>query len=289
MRHLIVGASGQVGGALFTCAHEKKLDVVGTYLTTPSRDLRKFDITDRSRVLRLIRETNPDVIYLAAAMTNVDRCQSEEGLSYEINVRGLDNVIDAANKSDATIVFISTDYLFDGSEGPYSETDLPNPLNVYGMHKLIGEHAVATRANNYLIVRTTVVFGWEEIGKNFVVRLKQKLAQGQKVEVPVDQMGTPTYNRNFAHSVLELASKGYDGIYNVVGTSYMSRYDFALQVASIFGLDSRLIKPVTTRELGQKAPRPLNAGLSCRKAQSVLKTRLLSSEEGLRQMLKDDL
>lgn len=290
MRHMIIGASGQVGGAIYGSATlERKSEAVGTWNTKPAHGLRKLDITDRSRVFRLVRDVAPDVIYLCAALTNVDRCEQEMAESYRVNVFGTHNLIDAANRTGATLVFLSSDYVFDGADGPYTEMDAPNPLSVYGFHKLIGEHLVSTSCENYLIVRSTVVFGWEEIGKNFIIRLRQKLAQKQYVRVPSDQVGTPTYNRNLAVAILDLVKNGARGVYNVAGTTSISRYDFALQAARIFGLDPRLIVPVTTAKLEQPARRPLKGGLNVKKAQSEIATKLLSSEEGLQKMLKDEL
>ncbi len=290
MKHLVIGASGQVGGALYGCAHEHGLDVHGTCLTSHRRNLRKLDIVDRARVLRLVRGLSPDVIYATAAMSSADRCEGEAELSYEISVRGIENLIDAANRADAILVHISSDYIFDGKNGPYYETEPASPINVYGLHKLIAEHLITTKAVRYLIVRTTVVYGWEDIGKNFVMHLKSKLAQGQSIQVPEDQIGTPTYNRNLARAIIEAVEKyEVNGVLNITGPTLLSRYEFALQVATTFGLDPRLIKPVSTAHLGQKALRPLKAGLINRKAQSLLETRLLGSEEGLAEMLRDDL
>ncbi|MBX9694118.1 MAG: SDR family oxidoreductase, partial [Cyanobacteria bacterium] len=247
MKHLVIGASGQVGGALFACAHEQGMDVYGTCLTSHRRNLRKLDITERSRVLRLVRELSPDVIYATAAMSSADRCEGEPELSYQVSVRGIENLIDAANRADAILVHISSDYIFDGKDGPYYETEPASPINVYGLHKVLAEHLIATKATRYLIVRTTVVYGWEDIGKNFVMHLKSKLIQGQAIKVPNDQIGTPTYNRNLARAIIEAVEKWEtNGVINIVGPSLVSRYEFALQVANVFGLDPRLIKPTST-------------------------------------------
>lgn len=290
MKHMIIGASGQIGSAIYGSAGaERKSEVVGTWKTKPAHGLRKLDITDRSRVFRLVRDFSPDVIYLCAAMTNIDRCEQEFDESYKVNVLGTHNLIDAANRLGAKLVYISSDYIFDGDDGPYTELDAPNPLSVYGLHKLIGEQMVATTCENYLIVRSTLVFGWEEIGKNFIIRLRQRLSQKQYVKVPSDQIATPTYNRNLSNAILELTKNNAHGVYNLAGTSLISRYDFALQAARIFGLDPRLIVPVTTAKLEQPARRPLKAGLNVKKSQSEMSTKLLTSEEGLQRMLKDEL
>lgn len=289
MRHLVVGASGQIGGAIYKSLVEKNQEVMGTWFSQPARGMRKLDVNDRSRMFKLVKEAAPDVIYACAAMTNVDRCESEPKESFRVNVVGLANLVEAANRVDAKIVLISSDYIFDGAKGPYDVTDLSNPLNVYGYHKVLTEQHVATVAQSFLIVRTTVVYGWEAVGKNFVARLLHKLSQGQKVKVPSDQIGTPTYNRNFSKALVELVNSDQSGLFHIAGSTSTDRYAFAVRAAQVFGLDSRLIHAVATHDLKQKAQRPLKAGLKLDKTREVISTKLLGYEDGLRQMLKDEL
>lgn len=289
MRHLVVGASGQIGGAIYKSLVEKNQEVMGTWFSQPARGMRKLDVNDRSRMFKLVKEAAPDVIYACAAMTNVDRCESEPKESFRVNVVGLANLVEAANRVEAKIVLISSDYIFDGAKGPYDVTDLSNPLNVYGYHKVLTEQHVATVAQSFLIVRTTVVYGWEAVGKNFVARLLHKLSQGQKVKVPSDQIGTPTYNRNFSKALVELVNSDQSGLFHIAGSTSTDRYAFAVRAAQVFGLDSRLIHAVATNDLKQKAQRPLKAGLKLDKTREVISTKLLGYEDGLRQMLKDEL
>lgn len=289
MKHLVVGASGQIGGAVYKSLLEKNQDVMGTWFSQPARGMRKLDVNDRSRLFKIVKEAAPDIIYACAGMTNVDRCESEPKESFRVNVVGLANLVEAANRAEAKIVLLSSDYIFDGAKGPYDVTDLSNPLNVYGYHKVLTEQHVATVAQNFLIVRTTIVYGWEAVGKNFIARLLHKLSQGQKVKVPSDQIGTPTYNRNFSRALIELASKEEQGVFHISGSTSTDRYAFAVRAAQVFGLDSRLIHAVSTADLKQKARRPLKAGLKLDKTREVISTKLLGYEDGLRQMLKDEL
>lgn len=289
MKHLVVGASGQIGGAVFKSLVEKNSDVTGTWHTQPARGMRKLDINERSRLFKLVKEVSPDVIYACAGLTNVDRCETDAKESFRVNVIGMANLVESANRAGAKLVLLSSDYIFDGDCGPYAVNDLPNPLNVYGYHKLVAEQHVATSAMNYLIVRTTVVYGWEVVGKNFIARLIHKLSQKQKVRVPNDQIGTPTYNRNFARALIELVGMNENGVFHIGGSTSTDRYGFAVKAAQVFGLDSRLIHACSTEELKQNARRPLKAGLKLDKAREILSTKLLGYEEGLRQMLKDNL
>lgn len=289
MKHLVVGASGQIGGAVYKSLVEKNHDVLGTYYSQPARGMRKLDINERARVFKLVKDASPDVIYACAGLTNVDRCESDPKESFRVNVVGASNLVEAANRVGAKLVLLSSDYIFDGDRGPYEVDDLANPLNVYGYHKLVAEQHVATTAENYLIVRTTVVYGWEVVGKNFIARLIHKLSQKQKVRVPDDQIGTPTYNRNFARALIELVGKDETGVYHVAGSTSTDRFGFAVRAAQIFGLDSRLIHACSTAELKQNARRPLKAGLKLDKTRDLISTKLLGFEDGLRQMLKDNL
>jgi dTDP-4-dehydrorhamnose reductase len=193
-------------------------------------------------------------------------------------------VVQAVNEINAKIIFFSSDYVFDGVQGPYSEDDPAHPISEYGNQKLIGEHYIAFHSKNYLIIRTTVVYGWETQGKNFVQRLIKSLRDGERIRVPVDQIGNPTFAPNLAEAVIELATGGETGICNIVGSTLVSRYEFAVTIAKAFDLDPLLIVPVSTEELGQVAQRPLSAGLRVDKAQKILRTSLLGYLEGLRIM-----
>src|SRR5688572_6162993 len=151
MKHLVVGASGQIGGAVYKSLVEKNSDVLGTYYAQPARGMRKLDINERARLFKLVKEVSPDVIYACAGLTNVDRCEADPKESFRVNVVGAANLVEAANRVGAKLVLLSSDYIFDGDHGPYDVDDLPNPLNVYGYHKLVTEQHVATVAEDYLI------------------------------------------------------------------------------------------------------------------------------------------
>ncbi|MFH0777686.1 MAG: sugar nucleotide-binding protein, partial [Candidatus Eisenbacteria bacterium] len=178
-------------------------------------------------------------------------------------------------------------YVFDGEDGPYTEDDTPSPINEYGRQKLECEEIVQTEITNFVIVRTTVVYGVEARKKNFVAKLIDALSKGDCVRVPSDQYGNPTYVWNVAEASVELARRRDTGIFNVVGATRIDRYGFAREAAREFGLSERLVAPVTTPELTQRAKRPLNAGLVTDKAGAVLKTRLLGTAEGLARMREE--
>jgi len=284
-RSLVIGASGLVGEHLVNLLTVSGENPIATFRTNPIRSAEQLDICQHAQVKSFFKQLQPEIVFLPAALTNVDYCERNREFSYMTNVIGVKNVVEASNAIGARLIYFSTDYIFDGMAGPYYEDSTANPLSEYGRQKLIAEHYIALTAFNYLIIRTTVVYGWERQGKNFIYRLVKSLKEGNTVKVPNDQVGTPTYALDLAKNAIILSRIDLKGIMNVAGANCISRYEFALEAAKIFSLPQNLIHPVTTRELNQPAARPLVAGLKTEKAQTLLQTTLASSGEGLRLML----
>jgi dTDP-4-dehydrorhamnose reductase len=283
-RYAVIGASGQVGGYLYRAVLDSGAGVAGTYGSHPAEGLRALDIRDGGAVEALLAEERPSAVFLPASLTNVDYCEAHPAEGYEVNVAGVRNVVAAANAVGARLVYFSSDYVFDGRSGPYAEDAPANPLCEYGRQKLAAEHYVALHARSYLIIRTTVVYGWERQGKNFVQRLVASLSAGRTVAVPADQVGSPTYAPDLAAAALALARSDARGVAHVVGSERASRYEFACEAAGVFGLDPGLIRPVSTAELGQAAPRPLNAGMTVGREVERITGRLLDYRRGLEMM-----
>jgi dTDP-4-dehydrorhamnose reductase len=158
-------------------------------------------------------------------------------------------------------VYLSTEYVFDGRDGPYDEQRPITPISAYGRSKAEGEAAVLDADPAALLVRTTVVFGPEAHGRNFAYQLATRLGRGEAMPVPADQVSSPTYNRDLAAAVVGLLDGGHAGVVNVAGPEILDRAAFARRLATAMGLDPGLVVPKTTAELGQEAPRPLDAGL----------------------------
>ncbi len=284
-KQLIVGASGQVGLHLFNAVKESGVTPVGTSHSQSVAGLHSLDVRDADAVNKLIETSSPEVIYIASALTNVDYCESHPDESYDLNVRGCHNVVLAARTVKARVIYLSTDYVFDGTNGPYSEDDAPNPINVYGIHKLLAEHCVCTMASSYVIARTTGVFGPDIQRKNFINRLEDSMKKGIEVKVPSDQYSTPTYAPNLAQALCEAAYRAdFNGVLNLSGTEYVSRYDLAKTAAEVVNFDGSRIVPLTTAELNQTAKRPLSGGLRTDRASKLLKTELISFRDGLKEM-----
>jgi len=281
---LVIGASGMVGESLVNSLVEAGEIPVATYRTISIPSAEQLDICRFPQVTDFFERFQPKIVFLPAALTNVDYCEVNPALSYMTNVVGVKNVVEASNVVGARLIYFSSDYIFDGVAGPYNEDSLANPLSEYGRQKLIAEHHIALRCFSYLIIRTTIVYGWERQGKNFVYRLVKSLREGFPVKVPIDQVGTPTYAPELAQSAIKFSQMDLSGVVNIAGENRINRYEFALEVARIFNLPKKLIIPVTTKELEQPAKRPLIAGLKADKAKALLQTTYLSSSEGLHQM-----
>jgi dTDP-4-dehydrorhamnose reductase len=283
---LIIGASGLVGSALAEVCRRAGDRVHGTYRGNERPGLTQLDLRDRRALCKLVRDTGPEVIYLPAAVTKVDWCEQHEAESYSVNVTGPAKVAEAVGTLPVKLVYFSTDYVFDGLNGPYGEEDAPNPVNVYGRHKLAAEGILRQAVKSHLIVRTTWVYGAEQPPRNFAARTVQQLRAGIPVKVPVDQWGNPTYVSDLAALVREAVDKGITGILNAVGPQIVNRYEFALTLARVFDLPLHLITPVYTPELGQVAKRPLQGGLVVDRAKSLLSTSPRAVWEGLQAMKK---
>ena len=207
-------------------------------------------------------EHEVDVIYCIAGMTAVDACEDLPELALNINCRGPEMLAHVATKRGIPFVYFSTEYVFDGVDGPYHEDDPVNPLSVYGKSKWQGELAVQAACSHALVLRTTVVYGQDFGQKNYVYSLMRLLAAGKGMRVPQDQISTPTYNRDLAAATVALAERGVSGVYHACGPERMDRLEFAQAVARFLSLDAGLLTGVPTSALGQKAARPLNAGLA---------------------------
>jgi len=244
--------------------------------------LEPLDILKPKEVSALLARVKPAVVYLPVANPHVDWCEEHPEEAYEINVKATLGVAKMAVDQGAKPVFYSTDYVFDGEKGPYDEEAPTRPLQVYGRHKLEVEEGLLKFSRDALILRTAVVFGREHQGKNFVYTMRRMLGSGRTMQVPMDQISSPTYAQSLAEYSVRLALQGERGVFNVVGADTLSRYEFALKAAEVFGWNPDLIQPVSSDQLHQKARRPLRAGLVMGKAPSAVNLAPLAVETALR-------
>lgn len=258
---LLTGGNGQLGTELRHLLDEKGLNYVST-------DAQEMDITDEKATLAFIQELKPTIIYHCAAYTAVDKAEDEgKELDEKINVNGTENVAKAAKAVGAKFVYISTDYVFDGTkkEGVYKETDTPNPQNEYGRTKLLGEQAVKDLLDEYFIIRTSWVFG--KYGHNFVYTMKRLAQTHPRLTVVDDQYGRPTWTRTLAEFMVYIIENNADyGIYHLSNENSCSWYEFAKEILKETDVE---VAPVTSAEYPQKAKRPQYSVLDLTKAKNT--------------------
>lgn len=227
------------------------------FLTNLDLNYKTTDIADRKLVKEIIGQIKPDIIINAAAYTNVDGCESENELYWDVNVKAVENMVESAVALKPIFVHISTDYIFDGFNAPYREDDKPNPRGNYARSKMASENIVRSSKLEYLLIRTQILYGTgHRIRPNFVTWLIDQLKNKNPVRVVDDQVGNPTYVRDLSIAISRLLKAKSYGVFHVSGPDSLSRYDFALKIADVFGLDSSLISRIKTKELNQAAPRP---------------------------------
>lgn len=246
----------------------------------------QLDITDPRAVRELVAEIRPDAVIHTAAFTAVDACETQRELSRRVNVDGTANVAAACAEAAVRLVHISTEYVFDGENGPYAEEDVPNPISHYGLTKLESEKAVKERCSDWAIARTTVLFGdAPNVRPSFVAWLVDRLGKGETVRVVDDQIGSPTLADNLSEMLLAILDSGRQETYNTVGDSIINRHSFAVMAAELYGLNSGLIQRIKTSELNQPAPRPLRAGLIMDKfKRDFPAVAVLTAEQALRRL-----
>jgi dTDP-4-dehydrorhamnose reductase len=279
-RHLVLGATGQVGRELLRALADQGLEAIGSGLKNPA-DVA-VDLARPEDVARVLDAVRPTVVWVAAALTHVDGCEADPHASLAINVRGPEAVASWARRHEARVVFFSTDYVFDGASGPYGEDDPTNPLSVYGRHKLWAEQRMLNiLPGGVLVLRTCWVYGRGAAGQGFIDRLVASLASGSRVRLPADQWGNPTAAPDLAAAAVDLLQRGASGVWHAAGPEWMSRAEWGMRVAKRFGVDASLIDPAPTSTLSQAAPRPLRGGLESFRTAARLGRALWDAAEGL--------
>lgn len=278
MKILIIGATGLVGWYMWRhICRSRTHQAVGTYHQyrdvfgeLPEQSLIRMDLGDLDNTKALILAIKPDMIVLAGGITHVDAIEDQKGQSWRINVEGTKAVVDAANQANCQkLVFISSDYVFDGKNGPYSESSLPNPINEYGRLKLLAEHYVLSAHEGLpLVIRTCGVFGSALKGVNFAQRLIDTVTEkGFKgpYQVVNDQFGTPTYAGDVVEAIMQYAEGSLSSrrkLLHVVGDSFCSRLEFAQLILEGYNnAFKELVQGIPTAEMNQRAIRPKRAGL----------------------------
>ncbi len=251
-------------------------------------DLPELDVCDQDRLRAVIRREKPELVINTAAYHRVDECESNVMRSFEVNAFGAKNVADACREAGASVMFISTDYVFDGEKGsPYAEDDTPRPLSVYGASKLAGEHLVRQANPSHFIVRSSSLFGVAGAmgkGGNFVETMLRKAGEGEGLRVVDDQVSAPTLTWDLAQKLGELAATERFGLYHVTNGGQTSWCQFAAKIFELCGLEPSLTA-ITSEELAAPARRPRFSVMENRALRAAGLTPLRSWEEALKAYL----
>jgi dTDP-4-dehydrorhamnose reductase len=289
LRVLITGSSGLFGNKLAQIATKDHIVYSGYHNYIPNYGFPiQLNIINKKPVEKAIKNIKPDTIVHAASLTNVDMCETRKKLAWKINVEGTKKIVQEAKKHQCFLIYISTDYVFNGEKGNYSETDIPSPINYYGKCKLKAEEIVQI-LDNSCIARSSVIYGAKSTsGKtSFALWIINNLMQNQKIKMAVDQITSPTFNTNLAEMILEIAERRLVGIYHTSGSTAITRYDFAKKIANKFNLNEKLILPVSINDLSFVAKRPKNSSLNIKKSQEKLKNKPKKINHALERLKKE--
>ena len=274
MKVLVFGARGMLGKDLVPALSVKHQVL--------ARDIEDLDIADQQRVQKEIETLRPQVVVNAAAYTDVDGCEAKRELAFSVNAEGARNIAAGCAASNARMIHLSTDYVFDGtSSAPYREEDPPNPLNVYGASKLQGERQIREVLENHLIIRTEWLFGRH--GKNFVDTILRLAAQQEELRVVNDQRGAPTFTKDLSWAIEKLLEKEAKGILHITNSGSCTWFEFARQILRDKGYDHVQVIPISSEELARPAKRPANSVMDCRRYEKLTGRMMRTWQEALQE------
>ncbi|MCC6685010.1 MAG: SDR family oxidoreductase [Bacteroidia bacterium] len=287
---LVTGSNGLLGQKLIhALANSSIFELIATSkgenrcLLTSGYTYYSLDITNENNVEEVFKKVNPDIVIHTAAMTNVDACEQDHNSCLKMNVDAVGYLVKASEKYQVHLIHLSTDFVFNGTHGPLSEEEKPDPVSFYGHSKWQGEKLVQQSTCKWAIVRTVLVYGLVNgmSRSNIVLWAKDALEKGKSIPVVDDQFRTPTLAEDLAAGCILIAEKGATGIFHISGKDFMSVYDLVLRVADFWKLDKSLIKRAKSTDIKQPAQRPPITGFILNKAKTELNYEPHSFEEGL--------
>tara|TARA_A200000113_G_scaffold223224_1_gene238363 strand:+ start:679 stop:1569 length:891 start_codon:yes stop_codon:yes gene_type:complete len=291
MKILITGSNGLLGQKIVRQLKKNKKSFLATSLgenrnpDCPNAFYRSLDISNQALVNEVIKDYNPDAVIHTAAITNVDYCETNPNLCHEVNVTATAYLFEATQKTGAHFLLLSTDFVFDGEKGNYTESDQPNPLSIYAQSKVDAERILINSTNkNWSIVRTIIVFGeGKNLSRsNIVLWAKEALTSGKELNIIDDQFRAPTWADDLAWACIRIAELHKTGIYHISGPKTFSIYELVLRVAKSCGLDTKSLNKTTSESLNQAAKRPPKTGFDLSKARAEIDYRPLSFEDSLK-------
>ena len=287
---IVTGSNGLLGQKVTALSfQDPEIELIATSIGPNRHNLKdgytyeELDVLDLDRLNELVEIYQPDSIIHTAAMTNVDACEAERAKCYALNVQSVKNLVDVCGRRDIQLVHLSTDFIFDGENGPYTEEAEPNPLSYYGETKLESELILKNSSCRWAILRTIIVYGVvnDMSRSNIVLWAKGALEKGEPIHVVNDQWRMPTLAEDLAACCLLAVKKNASGVFNVSGKDLMSILEIVERVADHYGLNKSLIKAISAESLNQAAKRPKKTGFILDKAIVELGYSPHSFEEGM--------
>lgn len=292
---LITGANGLLGQKLVELlVQQSTIDLIATAKgenrlpNSAGYRYVSLDITNSGEVHTVFETYQPDVVIHTAAMTNVDTCETDQTGCELLNVTAVAYLIEACQKHDTFLCHLSTDFIFDGTDGPYTEEAIPNPISVYGASKLRAEKLLENSSIRWAIARTVLVFGIvsDMSRTNIILWVKKSLEEGKQINVVTDQFRTPTLAEDLAMGCWLIAHKEAQGIFNISGSDFLTPYEMAIKTANFYGLPVELIKQADSSTFSQPAKRPPRTGFILDKARRELGYQPRTFDEGIALMAK---
>ena len=275
---LLTGAEGQLGNCLFYKLNEFFNVFSSSKNGNNKSKINKLDITDSAEVEKNINLFNPNIIINCAAITNVDFCEKNKSICYDVNVNGLKNLIKYSDK-ETKIIHISSDYVYDGENNSYDETLAPNPINYYGKTKLESENILIGSRRSYIIIRPSTLYSFK--GNNFFTWVYNSLINNTEINVVDDQVSNPSFVPSLASSIIDMILMNGEGLYHHGSKDSITRYDFAIAISKKFNFNDKLIKKTNTKTLNQIARRPLSSILNCSKIENDFNIKMSYIDECL--------
>ena len=283
MKILVTGSSGLIGNQLVLDLDKTEQTVYSCYNNIKSLYgvPTKLNLSNLDDIHKIFKKFQPDVIIHCAALTDVEKCEMEPKLANLINAKATEIIAKETERLGSYLIYLSTDYIFDGKKGLYNETDFPNPLNHYGKTKLAGEKTVETNTSKWCIIRTSTPFGTNSSKKTFPVWLLENLQKNKEVNILEDQFTSPTYVPNLSKMILEIVTRNLEGFFHLAGSTRISRFEFAKLIAKKLNLDSSLLNPVKIDTMPWNARRSLDSSLDISKINNILRTKPFTIEKSL--------
>jgi dTDP-4-dehydrorhamnose reductase len=271
LKFLVTGSAGLIGRQVVKDLSETH-EVVSCHNKSKPEFGRsmKMDLLNHEMISNVLLETEPDVVIHLGAMTGVDLCEKEESMAFDVNTKATQIIAQQCSTLDTFLLYVSTDYVFDGNSGMYYEDSITNPLSIYGKSKFDGEKMVQNFSSDWCIARTSTPFGLHPTKKSFPIWIIENMQKQKQIDVLSDQFTSPTYVPNLSKMLIEISERHLNGIFHVAGATKISRYEMARMISDKLNLDEKLLRDVSINELKWEAQRPKDSSLNISKADSIL-------------------